>query len=124
MNHVALDLVGPQVRLGRGGRSASNGEGGSLVIASGTRMACPPARLASAARVSARWTARIFAPPSTTSPTTLSRPTTEMTRNRVWVPVIRFTSCDLRVLMDQPTEPISPCDPSQVPQVRPGPMAA
>jgi hypothetical protein len=25
--------------------SASNGEGGSLVIASGTRMACPPARL-------------------------------------------------------------------------------
>jgi hypothetical protein len=29
------------------------------------------------------------------------------------VPVIRFTSCDLRVLMDQPTEPISPRDPSQ-----------
>jgi hypothetical protein len=29
----------------------------------------------------------------------------------VWVPAIRFTSCDLRVLMDQPTEPISPHDP-------------
>jgi hypothetical protein len=36
-----------------------------------------------------------------------------MMRNRVWVPVIRFTSCDLRLLMDQPTELISPRDPSQ-----------
>jgi hypothetical protein len=42
-DHVARDLVGPQVRLGRGGRSASNGEGWLPVIASGTRMACPPA---------------------------------------------------------------------------------
>jgi uncharacterized membrane protein len=29
----------------------------------------------------------------------------------VWVPVIRFMSCDLRVLMDQPTESIPPHDP-------------
>jgi len=29
----------------------------------------------------------------------------------LWVPVIRFTSCDLRVLMDQPSEPISSHDP-------------
>ena len=29
----------------------------------------------------------------------------------VWVPDIRFTSCDLRVLMDQPTEAISSHDP-------------
>jgi hypothetical protein len=30
---------------------------------------------------------------------------------RLWVPDIRCASCDLRVLMDQPTEPISPRDP-------------
>ena len=29
----------------------------------------------------------------------------------LWVPDIRFTSCDLRVLMDQPTEAISSHDP-------------
>jgi hypothetical protein len=30
---------------------------------------------------------------------------------RLWVPVIRFMSCDLRVLMDQSTEPILSDDP-------------
>jgi hypothetical protein len=30
----------------------------------------------------------------------------------LWVPDIRFTSCDLRVLMDQPTEPIPSRNPS------------
>src|SRR6266545_1890791 len=29
----------------------------------------------------------------------------------LWVPDIRFTSCDLRILVDQPTEPISADDP-------------
>src|SRR5262245_9955755 len=29
----------------------------------------------------------------------------------LWVPAIRFTSCDLRVLMDQPAEPIPSHDP-------------
>jgi hypothetical protein len=29
----------------------------------------------------------------------------------LWVPDIRFMSCDLRVLVDQPTQPISPHDP-------------
>jgi hypothetical protein len=31
-------------------------------------------------------------------------------RGRVWVPGIRVTSCDLRVLMDQPTKAISSYD--------------
>jgi hypothetical protein len=30
----------------------------------------------------------------------------------LWVPGIRFTSCDLRILMDQPTESISAHNPS------------
>ena len=29
----------------------------------------------------------------------------------LWVPVIRFTSCDLRALMDQPTESVPPGNP-------------
>ena len=36
----------------------------------------------------------------------------------VWVPDIRFTSCDLRVLMDQPTEAISSYDASSRPDDR------
>jgi hypothetical protein len=32
---------------------------------------------------------------------------------RLWVPVIRVTSCDLRILMDQPTESISSHDASR-----------
>ena len=31
----------------------------------------------------------------------------------VWVPVIRVTSCDLRILMDQPIESISSYDASR-----------
>jgi hypothetical protein len=33
-----------------------------------------------------------------------------VTASTLWVPVIRVTSCNLRVLMDQPTEAISPRD--------------
>jgi hypothetical protein len=39
----------------------------------------------------------------------------------LWVPVIRFMSCDLRVLMDQPTEPIpsgQPFQPTGQPVIR------
>ena len=61
-------------------------------------MAWPPARPASAARLSARWMVRILVPPSTTSPIITSSPTTAMTKNRVtepssprppWVRVVR-----------------------------------